>query len=701
MVNPIATTVGGVFPLTHQANGSYALVLVGDHSVNTPNVLSNLATLFNCNKMVITSKSVCDYPMSSFSNNGALSPVITVTKEMKIPSLNGNFGEYHMLICDGNKYTFKERDGLYTIFIMKEGLKKECNSNNIIFPGRYGKKKKKELYTILTKERKMSLPKFSIFDGLTKLDGKESVILVNSNGVYKFTLGNRCFNVIYSEAELPPIDFMTLIRETDNRYKHYHIVGKRGSGKSYNCFSLMKSLEPHYDRCMIIYPCEEIQQFYTPKTKDMNYTILYKFNKKEVLNFIKTSGNSTSLLVLDGCIGCKKDIKRFFEVLVENRDIHKLHVISTVQYVLRFNIEEPDLVVLCEESFVANLKRMYEIHGQMYHTFDEFRTQMLNNTKDFNALSIVNNEHSTKAMHFKPSYSICPIPLLKVLKKYERITIDETEETENTVENPKIVEKRVQPINVEEIMKEKSWDDIDKIYTSMIFGTMCQCIDVMLKHAQTVDRIWNTDEAHIFHSHIKQKHSYKLKVLERFNYHFHDINIGEIGSLLDFKTKQLEECVKSKKDKEYTHVIIFLDRITVKSLLEYSEFKELLFNGRHYNLIVTIINPIYHKFSKDMCKWFDVVISCHTPKQNLQKMLHSSYYGSIISIKLFQKIMNETESSQALMFNKNMKGNVYDEIKLLPISQPEKMKVLQKNNEFVIKRNDPKKISIRVLTELI
>lgn len=173
------------------------------------------------------------------------------------------------------------------------------------------------------------------------------------------------------------------------------VIGKRGSGRSTVVSSILnKYSEDFLTNSLIISPNERLTPFYKNKFPSTRIETEYK------QDFIEEYLNAGSgAIILDNCLAGVKSWKNdlYLMELIHHAKYYNKLLIFVSSFPFGFDQDTRnsfDYVFLLQEDFFSNQKRMYDHYAGMYETFDLFRNDFVNLTKNFNAMVI--NQNSGK-----------------------------------------------------------------------------------------------------------------------------------------------------------------------------------------------------------------------------------------------------------------------------------------------------------------
>jgi hypothetical protein len=176
------------------------------------------------------------------------------------------------------------------------------------------------------------------------------------------------------------------------------ICAKRGSGKSWLVRDLIYR-QKQINKKYVVSPTDKMNCFY--KYIDiLTNSISYQYNSSDLFLFIdEIAGNSNKtqsdnhLIVLDDCISSKYKLSedKALSILLDNSNRLNTTVIMTIQYptiTQKEIIKNFDYIILLADDFLSNLKRMHGCYANVYPSFDEFKKDFYEATKDFGCMVI-------------------------------------------------------------------------------------------------------------------------------------------------------------------------------------------------------------------------------------------------------------------------------------------------------------------------
>lgn len=186
------------------------------------------------------------------------------------------------------------------------------------------------------------------------------------------------------------------------------MVAKRGCGKSVIVKEILKKYS-YIPGGAIISKTDKLNPFYGKFFPELY--IHYEYRTEIITNILKRQKQISqkceekmkqrkkldprAILVMDDCLASKgtwvKD-QNIMEIFFNGRH-YKLMYILTMQFPLGIPPElrsNFDYIFLLAESFVSNLKRLYDHYAGMFPNFDSFRQVFNQVTEDYGSLVIVN-----------------------------------------------------------------------------------------------------------------------------------------------------------------------------------------------------------------------------------------------------------------------------------------------------------------------
>lgn len=120
---------------------------------------------------------------------------------------------------------------------------------------------------------------------------------------------------------------------------------------------------------------------------------------------------------------------------------------------------------------------------------------------------------------------------------------------------------------------------------------------------------------------------------------------------------------KLAKENKLRNVFIVLDDLAFdKALFTSKQMRELMFNGRHYGIMLVITA----QYLMDLPAFFrsnvDYVITCRTPGIQDRERLWKNFFGAVPSFHMFQSIMQHTtEDFHCLVMDNTVQSNSLDD----------------------------------------
>ena len=208
----------------------------------------------------------------------------------------------------------------------------------------------------------------------------------------------------------------------DDMYKNPSIclIGMRGSGKSWIIRDILRKLDTYdefQENTLIIAKSEKMSTFYgnffsrakiiyTYDTDALNEYL--SDQKQRISEAEKTGIPCNGCVVLDDCLASKGTWMNdeVISDLFYNSKSYQTTFIVAMQFPLGIKPELRsvfDYVFLMSEDFYSNQKRLYDHYADIYPTFDEFRTELLQLTNDFNCM-VIDRKNTTKELNDKIFY---------------------------------------------------------------------------------------------------------------------------------------------------------------------------------------------------------------------------------------------------------------------------------------------------------
>lgn len=182
------------------------------------------------------------------------------------------------------------------------------------------------------------------------------------------------------------------------------VIGRIGCGST----SIMKNLarhyidKEHYNSTYIISENIEWENFYPEKLPcvisnyDHNDDYIENIWNKQKEKIKRIGYNSHKLLLIIDTYRTYKDKNVLIDILMNARHYNVTIIIGMYQSVLNPVLRSTfDLIFLCVESSISNMKRIYEHYGGMFPTFDMFRETMNSLTKDYSTMVIQQHNYNS------------------------------------------------------------------------------------------------------------------------------------------------------------------------------------------------------------------------------------------------------------------------------------------------------------------
>ena len=178
------------------------------------------------------------------------------------------------------------------------------------------------------------------------------------------------------------------------------IIGKRESGKSWIVRNIVYNMyqKDNSEEFVVISPTDKMNCFYGKFIDKVYYS--YNSNIIEYVLAMQTDRMSRGIIknvtvVLDDCLSLKGSWMRDIaiqEMLYNGKHYHITYIL-TMQFPLGITPElrsNFDYVILLNDGYISNLKRMYDHYAGMFPTFSSFKQTFSQLTSDYNAMTICN-----------------------------------------------------------------------------------------------------------------------------------------------------------------------------------------------------------------------------------------------------------------------------------------------------------------------
>ena len=251
------------------------------------------------------------------------------------------------------------------------------------------------------------------------------------------------------------------------------MIAKRGSGKSWICRDILKTMK-HVPGGVIISPTDEMSKFYGDFFPDLYIHYKYRsdileklmYRQKQMLEKEKEKKKEgkkidpRAILVMDDCLASKGSWMKdeLINTLFFNGRHYGITYILTMQFPLGISPElrnNFDYVFLLADDNVGNQKRLYEHYAGMFPTFDAFRQAFTRMTKDYGCMVICNrgvrNDIADKIFWYRASNTSIKSLGSKQFNELHKKKYD------------KDYKKKTKPLDLVDMFKKKKDDRVLKV----------------------------------------------------------------------------------------------------------------------------------------------------------------------------------------------------------------------------------------------
>jgi hypothetical protein len=528
-------------------------------------------------------------------------------------------------------------------------------------------------------------------------------------------------SAVETTTATPPISF---------HQKKILIVGKRGVGKTSIVEQITKSItqshnlenpnqKPFFDKFIVVSPTEQNNKFYSSKFAADIRSELKKIETivDDVLPQQNTSSvplkSPNSLVIFDDCINTKK--KKIYEA-IETLCSSQVTLIVCMQF-LSFQMQITslfDYVLIAREDFYSNLDRLYKNIPTSINSFDEFSSQMkalpkytflfvdINKTKNNDLGS--DNESRTeidkktirkkRREHTRRKKNKSH----KNEKKINRDTDDDivdlgaintASDSVNSISDCIIPRIKLNA----DIVKQEPKDLLQN--KNLIYLQIKKMCDIQNSSGANSYIIINKndDENTRLVANIAKKHEDEIDsaiVISRTFFNKHEKIVDKVyksdNQILKFVLDNAQKMVLSDKTKR---MLVVLDNCSDKYRRTRNDyFSELIFNARHYNIILVVVETFSISFTPEIRNNFDKYIAGYTDRPNIKKRLYDQYFGIFPTFDSFNSVFQHAvgEDHYLLLNNNNTNQKITDQLFIVDCRE----KIVFKNKLRLLEY-DPKK----------
>lgn len=127
--------------------------------------------------------------------------------------------------------------------------------------------------------------------------------------------------------------------------------------------------------------------------------------------------------------------------------------------------------------------------------------------------------------------------------------------------------------------------------------------------------------------------------------------------VLNDYTVHLEQIIKNQVIDRTPKTLVFDDCFYANSINNNNAIREMLLNGRHYNLYVIIITQYGLGFKPELRCQFDLIFVFRDDYISNIKRLYEYYFGMIPKFKDFNDLIKELQEFECLVVNNTTKTN--------------------------------------------
>jgi len=661
--NSKVTTVQEVkYPFTYHSDGFYRIGLVGEHK-NVHTLALEIATYLEYDTLIIASNTIRklpdNYSISGASRNIIFSNNSDIYEIQKVINTMSKIYRNVVTICDSfrdtsrNKHSNKNDINLtgHLIYIYGSDIG-SINVNNIVMPKNCSNDIKKRVHVYCNKSD-IKLLKFDSFCSQLSDISDANMMVINNSGVYEcadFTDGVlRCSEIDKLHFETNFI--MDVFSKVKNHHKSIVLCGNRGTGKTLFVETYIKYAGTEYDKCMFIDHTSRLSDFIF----STGCSYISTPDISEIVNFSRSHGKK--LLVFDDVyFPSQGGLFTLYSTLVCNRHLLNLTIILSRQ-----PANKPDIFHLKHDHYVifrhGDVKNLHNSIGGYYPSFDVFRRDHDIITSNFGAM-VINNistdnyraktfavRADAPSMLYNTQVEFTPHKLINNKLSVTRANIRGCSVPDIYSDD----ESRNDSCN-STIQVESEWTKIGMSRTfphTLITGQFDKCFNVYKSYANHIDQYHTISRCHVFVS--PEIDNTIIKELDDANCCVHyGYDTDELADILKYQAD-----LNRNKKTTSSHVCVIVPYIheSFNDFLKHTTFHQLIFNGRHNRIYLTLINPTGKSvFPPAMRNNFDFIISNYTSDYNELKILYS-FHSMYPTLKIFTDAIKNTYSTDS---NKTM-----------------------------------------------
>lgn len=198
--------------------------------------------------------------------------------------------------------------------------------------------------------------------------------------------------------------------------------------------------------------------------------------------------------------------------------------------------------------------------------------------------------------------------------------------------------------------------DVAKMHqnASMIILGMNRCYELVPK--QILEHYKNVSNCYVISRDSLMEQFYKTI--------FPNISFHDYGDMNIFETV-LKQQIANKKTEQSTQVMIIMDYCGFEDMKKWfrnQHMREILYNGRHYNITYIMTCPISLRLNPNLRTLFDYIFIRDTDLHTDHRYVYNDYAGMFQTFDSFMEVYTQIMKNNSLMVLNRINNSVAQEI---------------------------------------